>query len=65
MLFTYRIYDEFLQLSLLNAQETFFGIPCREKSGNLSRIKVELTKQGKVLQGTIISMFYSNFSIVE
>jgi hypothetical protein len=50
---------------LIKCPRNFFGIPRREKSGNLWRIKVELTKQGKVLQGTIISMFYSNFPIVK
>jgi hypothetical protein len=50
---------------LHNCARNIFGVPCREKRGNLWRIKVELTKQGKVLQGTNISVFYSNFPIVK
>jgi hypothetical protein len=47
----------------------FFGIPGREKSGNLWQTKVELTKHRESSplknKGTSISMFYANHSIVK
>ncbi len=65
MLFTYPICDEFLQLSFLKTQETFLAFHVGKSRETSDRMKVELTKQGKVLQGTNISMFYSNFPIVK
>jgi hypothetical protein len=53
------------------ATRSFFSIPCREKSGNLWRMKVELTKHigNLALHGNrrtnMISMFCSNFHIVK
>ncbi len=65
MLFTEPICDEFLQLNLLNAEETFLAFHLGKRVETSDRIKVELTKQGKVLQVTDISMLYSNFPIVK